>query len=121
MRSTTTRPVRATTVADTWARTVTWALTGAATTERPGTWNPWNATGTRRPSSVTKVMSTVASSGKGLNNTRTSRASRVVAPAAKCQRSDAEVAHGPASTPSGPLTSCSTATWPAPNSTRAAA
>src|SRR3954451_3503315 len=118
MRSATTCPARATTVAETCGAGST--VTGATTTERAGTCRPCNGPGVwRTPPSSTKAMSTVAGAGYGLNNTIFSDASSVVAPAANCHRSDADVAHGPTSDPSGPRTRCSTATSPPRNSTTA--
>ncbi len=77
--------------------------------------------GVRRSSSVRKVTSTTAGSGKGLKKARVSTASAVVRPEAKYQASAACVVQGLTSAPFGPSTRCSTEIAPPGSSTRAAA
>ena len=114
------RPVRASNVAATCSARVTSSPRSTATTLPAGTGNPWNRTGSRRPSSVTNDASTVAALGKGLNSTTSSRVSRAVDPQARCHVVAAKVEHGPVSVPWSPRTVCSTATVPASTSTSAA-
>ena len=90
-----------------------------AVTARPCTDSPVRAWGVTWPSSVVKTKSTTASSGKGLNTTRTSEASRVVTPSAKYQVGDAVEAHGVTLLPRGPVVVISTAASPPSSSTTA--
>ena len=82
--------------------------------------SPAKAVGTRWPSGVVREMSTTASSGNGLKSSSSSRASRVVTPAARCQVGDDADAHGTTDESASPSTECSTASSPGPASTIAA-
>src|SRR4051794_40217638 len=99
----------------------TWEPTSTTIIPRAGTTSPWKSWGTVAPSSVVKDRSTMASPGNGLNSSMCSVSSRSVEPDAKYQRSDAAVAQGVASSPLGPLTTCSTTPTPPWKSTKAAA
>ena len=80
IRSTTTRPLPDLHLRRHLALRVTSWSTYAPTTLRPGTTKFWKRSVCRVPSSVAKSIVTVASSGNGFMNTRSSRAPRSVTP-----------------------------------------